>query len=221
MNKIISGTYKNFEIAGGGGRIWIYNAQKEVQINRETIEKYEVIDTIETTTAHTTSNSKGTSRKGTKSLAGRAIVGGVLFGPVGAVVGAATAKNKNKSTTEGTTVETSTREFKVSVTFKDGSQVLLHLDEVGYDNLLVAVFSDPYIEHRAYSMEIAEQKRLEDERNMKQMKGCMKYFALPLIWLILLYNWPIVTIVFTIGFIVLKIVMKSRKNKTKTNNGRK
>ena len=153
---------------------WIYNEQKEVQINRETIEKYEVIDTIETTTAHTTSSSKGTSRKGTKSLAGRAIVGGVLFGPVGAVVGAATAKNKNKSTTQGTTVETSTREFKVSVTFKDGSQVLLHLDEVGYDNLLVAVFSDPYIEHRAYSNELAEQKRLEDERNMKQMKGCLK-----------------------------------------------
>ena len=213
MNKIISGTYKNFELAGGSGHIWIYNGLKEVQINRETLEKYEVIDTIETTTAHTTSTNKGTSRKGTKSLAGRAIVGGVLFGPVGAVVGAATAKNKNKGTTQGTTVETTTREFKVSVTFKDGSQVLLHLDEVGYDNFLVAVFSDPYIEYSAYSKELEEQKRLEDERNIKQMKGCLKFFVLPIIWLILVYNYPIVTIVSTIGLIVLKIVMKRRKNK--------
>jgi hypothetical protein len=203
----------NYEIAGGGGRIWIYNGQKEVQINRETMQKYELIDTIETKTANTTSTSKGTSRKGTKSLAGRAIVGGVIFGPVGAVVGAATAKNKNKSTTQGTTIETTTREFKVSVIFKDGSQVLLHLDEVGYDNLLVAVFSDPYIDYSSYSKQLAEQKRLEDEKNMKQFKGCLKFFVLPIVWLIFLVNWPTATIVLTIVIIILIIVLKKRKNK--------
>lgn len=213
MNKIISGTYSNYQLAGGSGHIWIYNGVKEVQINRETIEKYEVIDTIVTTTANTTSTSTGTSRKGTKSLVGRAIVGGVIFGGVGAVVGAATAKNKNESTTHGTTVETSTREFKVSVIFKDHSQVLLHLDEVGYENLLVAVFSDPYIEYSAYSKELEEQKRLEDEKNTKQMKGCLKFVLLPIIWLIFVTNWPSATIVATIMLIVWILVMK-RRNKT-------
>src|SRR5947208_3466735 len=103
MNRIISGTYVNFELAGNGGCIWLYNNENEVQINRKSIEKYEVIDSTSVTITNTTGNTVGTSRKSTSSMAGRAIVGGVLFGPVGAVVGAGTAKNKQK----GRSVESS------------------------------------------------------------------------------------------------------------------
>jgi hypothetical protein len=68
------------------------------EINRDTIEKWEIVDAYDA--------------KGNKSLIGRALVGGVVFGGAGAAVGAVTSiGGKNKG-----------RKLMILVTLKDGRQ---------------------------------------------------------------------------------------------------
>jgi hypothetical protein len=220
MNEIISGAYVDHDLIVGEGRIWIVNDTNEVQINKTTIEKYEIVDTTSITTSHSTTTSKGSSRKGTKSMAGRAIVGGVLFGPVGAVVGAGTAKNKNKSVSTGITTSTTKREFKVLVTLKDSSQALFHLDEIGYDNFLVAVFAEPYETITEILKAKAEVLKAQKEATKKVWIKFFKFVICPLIYLSLFVHYPIPILLLTVviaGWVTYKKINKKTK-KNKTNN---
>ena len=212
-NSILAGLNKNYNLFGTGGCIWLYSDENEMQINKETIESYKVIDTIENTVTQTTGTSTGKSRKGTTSMAVRGVVGGVLFGPVGAVVGASTAKRKSKDSTSSTSVTTATRTFKVEIAFKEGSTVLLQLDEVGYDNLLVAVYSEPYLTYKEYCANIDEEKA---ENARRAMKG-FGYFGLWLIqgaiWGGLFHNGILSFVMATIGTILIPIWWNKRKEK--------
>lgn len=222
MNEIISGTYVDYDLIVGKGRIWIVNDSNEIQINKATIEKYEIVDTSSSTTSQTTTTSEGTSRKGTKSMVGRAIVGGVLLGGIGAVVGAGTAKNKTKSVSKGTTTSTTTRQFKILVTFKDSTQALLHLDEAGYDILLVAVFAEPYetIQELMKANEAA--KKAQAEAGKKAMIKFFKFVVCPIIYLILFVKLPVPIFLLTIvgaGWLIYKRINKKvKRNNEKSNN---
>lgn len=221
MNEIISGTYADYDLIVGNGRLWIFNDSNEVQINKTTIEKYEIVDTTTTTTSNTTTTSKGKSRKSTKSMAGRAIVGGVLFGPVGAIVGAGTAKRKNQTVSNGTTTATMEREFKILVTFKDNTQALLELDEEGYDNLLVAIFADPYETIQEIIKASEEAKKAQAEIGKKNMIKFLKFVVCPIIWLVLFIKLPIPILLLTIvgaGWLIYKGIKIAKRKKTKGNS---
>lgn len=210
MNEIISGNFSDYDLIVGKGRVWIVNDSNEVQINKTTIEKYEVVDTISVTTSQSTSTTKGTSRKGTKSMVGRAIVGGVLLGPVGAIVGAGTAKKKNQSVSTGVTTQTTSREFKILVTFKDGKEALLNLDEIGYENLLAAVFAEPY-------ESIQELLKAKKEAAKKRLMIFLKFVVCPIIYLILLVKITIPILLLTIAGVVWLIYKRVNKNKIRKN----
>jgi hypothetical protein len=218
MNEIISGTYVDHDLIVGDRRVWFVNDSNEIQINKETAEKYEVVDTTSTTTSHTTTTTKGTNRKGTKSMAGRAIVGGVLFGPVGAVVGAGTAKNKNKSVSKGVTTESTTREFKVLVTFKDGQQSLLKLDEFGYENLLAAIFAEPYETTKEILKAKEEALQKAREEGIKSWKKIFKFVIFPIIFLILFVKFPVPVFLLTIVGVAWIIYKKIAKRKSAKSN---
>ncbi|MEH7503304.1 hypothetical protein V7152_15045 [Neobacillus drentensis] len=214
MNKIISGNYIGHDLVVNYGKIWILNGENEVQINKDTIEKHEIVDSTSTTTSHTTTNTKGTSRKGTKSIAGRAIVGGVLLGPVGAVVGAGTAKNKTKSVAKGTTTETTTREFKILVTFNDGKQALLELDDYGYENLLIAVFSEPYETYNDILKANADALKVKQAAFKKKMIRFLKFVVCPIAYLILFVKLPVPIFILTVvgaGWLIYKVIKKTIK----------
>jgi hypothetical protein len=212
-NLILAGFNKNYNLFGTGGCIWLYSDENEIQINKETIESYKVIDTIENTVTQTSGTSTGKSRKGTTSMAVRGVVGGVLFGPVGAVVGASTAKRKSKVSTSSTSVTTATRTFKVEIVFKEGSTVLLQLDEVGYDNLLVALYSEPYLTYKEYCISINEEKA----ENAKRAKKGYGYFGLWLIqgaiWGGLFHNGVLSFVLATIGTFAIPVWWRKHKEK--------
>lgn len=201
MIKMISGSFPHYNLIARSGKIWITNKVNEVQINKYTIEKYEIVDTINSTISRITTATKGTNRKSTKSMAGRGIVGGVIFGPVGAIVGAATAKNKHRSVSNGVTTERTAREFKVLVTFIDGKESLLHLDDIGYENFLAATYAEPYETIR--------------ESTKKSWIRFFKFVA-GLIYLALLVNHTIPVLLLTVigsGWLIYKRFNKNRKTK--------
>lgn len=216
MNEIISGNFVEYDLIVGDGKIWFVNDENEIQINKDTIENHEIVDSTSTTTSHTTTTSKGTSRKGNKSMVGRAIVGGVLLGPVGAVVGAGTAKNKNKSVSKGITTETTKREFKILVTFKDSKQALLHLNEFGYENLLIAVFSEPYETIQEVLKAKEEAMKAKQAHFDKKMKAFLKFFVCPIVYLFLFAKFPVPIFLLTFvvaGWLIYKSVKKTVKEK--------
>lgn len=220
MNTIISGDYVGFELAGSYGKVWLVGDNNEVQCNKGTIEKYEVLNTTSVTKSHSTSETKGKTRKGITSMAVRGVAGGVLFGPVGAIVGAATGKNKSKSTTHETAVETTDRTFIVSIYFKDGTQALLKLDDVGYENLLIAVFAEPYETYadlmKGIAGNLAEKKRLEAEMNKGVYKGILKFVLLPIVYIFLIAQFPTPMLLLTIagiGWFSYKSIKKRKAKK--------
>lgn len=229
MNEIISGNFVDYDLIVAVGKIWIVNDDNEVQINKDTIEKYDIVDSTSTTTSHTTTNTTGKSRKSTKSMAGRAIVGGVVGsiipggGLIGAAVGAGTAKNKKKSVSKGTTTETTTREFKILVTFKDDKQALLELDDYGYKSLLVAVFSEPYETIKDILKANEEALKAKQAADKKKMMGFLKFFVCPILYLILFVKVPVFTVILTAvgaAWLMYRSIKKTKKEEknTKSNN---
>ncbi|MBQ8614158.1 MAG: hypothetical protein IJ416_08105 [Ruminiclostridium sp.] len=85
---------------------------KKPFINKTTVASYEVIN-----------------QESTKSVASgvaRGIVGGALLGGVGAIAGAASAKNKGN--------------YTVSIIFKDGKKCLCELDDFMYKRLVEILY---------------------------------------------------------------------------------
>lgn len=100
--------------------ILVFDLQKIIIINGETYQYNEIIDfSINNKMSYKTSTSTG-------SMLGRAVVGGVLTGGVGALVGGATAKKETKATVKEYKVNISVRRMSaplITVVTKDISVV--------------------------------------------------------------------------------------------------
>lgn len=112
MNTVIAGEYTNgmitYKNKKKGFQITVAKmlglVEKKYLMNPDTVESWELYEE--------------TSKTSFASGAARSAVGGIAFGPVGAVIGAATAKEK--------------KSYKVSVVFKDGTRALCELDDIYY-----------------------------------------------------------------------------------------
>ena len=111
-NKVIAGDYAGKMISSSFGetRIMI-GFSSNIIIDKMNVESYEVIDE--------------TSRKSATSVAGRALVGS-LFGGVGMIAGALSAKSKGVHT--------------LAILFKDGKKSLIEVDDKIYKNIMTAIF---------------------------------------------------------------------------------
>jgi hypothetical protein len=111
-NTVIAGDYKDKFILNTFGSITINTMFKTlVEINKNTVESYEVVDE--------------TSRKSATSAVGRGLVGSIVLGPVGLLAGLS-AKSK------GTHI--------VAIQFSDGKKSLLELDDKVYTALVKKLF---------------------------------------------------------------------------------
>lgn len=116
-DKVIAGDYDGIIVfANSKNSLLIRDeamfGKKKAYINKETVDHYEVVDEE--------------SGKSFGSGVIRGAVGAAAFGVVGAVAGAASAKNK--------------KEYRVSITFKDGKRVLCSLDKDHYKYLTEIMF---------------------------------------------------------------------------------
>jgi hypothetical protein len=111
-NKVIAGDYERKDISYGFGVVMIVTGfGKSVEINKDTVETYEVVDE--------------TSRKSAVSAVGRGLVGSLVLGPVGLLAGLS-AKSK------GTHV--------MAIQFKDGKKSLLEINDKVYKALMKKLF---------------------------------------------------------------------------------
>jgi hypothetical protein len=111
-NKIIAGDYEGKSVMQTFGIVNIaIGFTKSQEINKDTVESYEVVDEAK--------------RKSAASAVGRGLAGSLLLGPVGLLAGLS-AKSK------GTHV--------VAVEFKDGKKSLLEIDDKIYSALIKKLF---------------------------------------------------------------------------------
>lgn len=113
-NRVLSGDYAGKQILGGGvsqAGISI-GFVKQLYLNKTTVESYEVIN--------------NENQKSMASGVARGIVGGALLGGVGAIAGAASAKNKGI--------------YTISIQFKDGKRSLIEVDDKIYKAIVQNCF---------------------------------------------------------------------------------
>lgn len=110
-NKVIAGDYNGGLVSTFLGITSIGLGFSSITIDKNSVECYEVVDE--------------SSRKSAASVAGRAIVGS-LFGGVGAIAGALSAKSKGIHT--------------IAISFKDGKKSLIEVDDKIYKAIIKAVF---------------------------------------------------------------------------------
>jgi len=104
-NKVIAGDYAGCIVGQAWGIPYISTSlTKSVQLTKNTIASYEVLDETKT--------------KSAMSIAGRGLIGGFLLGPAGMLAGALSAKAKGS--------------YIVAIQFKDGKKSLLEVDEKIY-----------------------------------------------------------------------------------------
>jgi hypothetical protein len=110
-NQVIAGDYEKKSIVATAGKIVIANGFKQVHLNKDTLEGYEVMDED--------------NRKSASSAINRGLVGGFLLGPVGMLAGLSVKK-------KGV--------YVVAVQFKDGKKSLMEIDEKAYKYLMKVMF---------------------------------------------------------------------------------
>lgn len=112
-NTIIAGDYKGKTLVYGANKVLlVLGFFNKIDINKDTIESYEVI-----TEEHVKSATSG---------AARGLVGGALLGPVGMLAGVISAKNK--------------KTYHVVLEFKDGKRSLVEIDNKVYMELMKVMF---------------------------------------------------------------------------------
>lgn len=115
-NIVVAGDYKgSIDFKNNKKGLYIYGAfglGPKTFINKETVSSYEVIDSE--------------SQTSLGSGVARGIVGGALFGGVGAIAGAASAKKKGV--------------YRVSILFKDGTKCLCDLDDFMFKRLTEVMY---------------------------------------------------------------------------------
>jgi hypothetical protein len=111
-NRVIAGDYKGRVISSALGIVSLQTGFiKSINLNKTTIEEYEVMDE-----SHT---------KSAVSAVGRGLVGGFLLGPVGILAGLS-AKSKGVHI--------------VAIKFIDGKKSLVEIDDKIYTSLLKSCF---------------------------------------------------------------------------------
>lgn len=120
-SKVVGGDYegKLLVVAINGAVRMSLGLVKYFDLNKDTVDHYEVIDETSLTTG----------KKSAVSAVGRAFVGGALLGPAGLLAGV-TAKTKYKTQ----------RDVLVAVQFKDGKQSLIQFDDKTYKQFVKKVF---------------------------------------------------------------------------------
>lgn len=112
-NKVIAGDYQGKLVSQTFGTLYLQTGfLKSIQLDKSTIEQYEVMDE--------------SHRKSAVSAVGRGLVGGFLLGPVGLLAGGLSAKSKGIHI--------------VAVQFKDGKKSLIEMDDKIYKALLTKCF---------------------------------------------------------------------------------
>lgn len=113
VNFIIAGDYKGKALACGPNKVILsLGFFKNININKETLESYELI-----TEEHVKSATSGATR---------GLVGGALLGPVGMLAGVISAKNK--------------KTYHVVLEFKDGKRSLAEINNKLYTELMKIMF---------------------------------------------------------------------------------
>lgn len=111
------------DITYRGGRFYVFEQSQVVILSTEVIPFNKIIGYNLTDNQVTISENVGYESKtttSTGSMLGRAVVGGVLTGGVGAVIGAATAKKNTITTpTQDNVVTSVTHDFKIYVNLND------------------------------------------------------------------------------------------------------
>lgn len=114
-NEVIAGEYTKYTVIYDGGKVYLkeFNSwnPRIVYLNKSTVHEYNILNE--------------NYKKTVTGVVGRAAVGAAILGPIGLLAGA-TAKNK------GT--------YVVSITFKNGTQSLLEIDEKRYKALVTSCF---------------------------------------------------------------------------------
>ena len=114
-NTVIAGDYQKYNVLYQGGKVYLseFNSwkPKTIYLAKDTVREYSVVNE--------------SYNKTVGGVVGRAAVGTAILGPIGLLAGA-TAKNK------GT--------YVVAITFKDGKQSLLEIDEKRYKALVTNCF---------------------------------------------------------------------------------
>lgn len=118
-NKAVAGDYRGEITSSLGGRLSIvYGFLKTIDLSKDTIIEYEVVDE--------------SKRKSAASAVGKGLVGGLagtlLLGPIGLVGGLAGLAAKSKGT------------HIVAVQFKDGKKSLLQLNDKFYSMFIKRMF---------------------------------------------------------------------------------
>lgn len=112
-NKVIAGDYSGCKVDGALSMAYISTGLfSSVPLNKTTVNSYELI-----TDEH---------RKSAKSGVARGLVGGALLGPVGALAGGLSAKNKGI--------------YQVAIDFKDGKRSLVEVDDKMYQAICKGCF---------------------------------------------------------------------------------
>ena len=112
-NKVIAGDYEGKMISSSFGKTRIMiGFSNNVIIDKWNVDSYEVIDE--------------TSRKSATSGAIRGALVGSLFGGVGMIAGALSAKSKGVHT--------------LAILFKDGKKSLIEVDDKIYKSIMTAIF---------------------------------------------------------------------------------
>ena len=117
MSKVVAGDYTGIIMYENAKKGLVIKdegllGKKKAFINKETVDHYELVDEE--------------SSKSFGSGVIRGAVGAAAFGAVGALAGAASAKNK--------------KEYRVAITFKDEKRVLCSLDKNDYKTLTEMLF---------------------------------------------------------------------------------
>ena len=111
-NKVIAGEYEGKKVESGLLGVHIKTFLENINLDKKNVSSYEVItDDI---------------RKSAKSGVARGIVGGVLLGPVGALAGGLSAKNKGI--------------YQIAIEFKDGKKSLIEVDDKIYKAIVKSCF---------------------------------------------------------------------------------
>ncbi|MFW5631426.1 MAG: hypothetical protein ACOCNB_11720 [Acetivibrio ethanolgignens] len=111
-NAVIAGDYLGKGIVGGVKPGIVIKLLKQIDLNHETVETYEVI-----TDEH---------RKSAASGVARGLVGGALLGPVGMLAGSLSAKSNGI--------------YQVAIQFKDGKKSLIEVDDKTYKAIVKQCF---------------------------------------------------------------------------------
>ena len=109
-NRVVAGDYNNFEVIFYFGTMYFIRGLKKISVTKNVVSSWSLVHNV-----------------GTHSVWGPIVgagIGGLIFGPVGAMSGAAIVGGR------------SNKSYFVSLEFVSGKKSLVQLDETSYNQLI-------------------------------------------------------------------------------------